>query len=93
MTLSNLLQKEEIPSVAFPKGEVLHDAAAIADRNRQLSRALALGNLEHHKVIIGFLDASGRRCRVETTIWALTDEFVCLKGSILLPRHAILFVD
>ena len=44
------IDKEKIEILKFPKDEVLIDKNLIKDREAELNRALALGNLEHTKI-------------------------------------------
>ena len=51
------IEKENIEILKFPKEEVLLDKELIKDRESELNRALALGNLEHTKIKIYFSTA------------------------------------
>lgn len=87
-----LISKEEIVQIRFPKEEVLQSDLEIKLRDRELEKALSLGNLEHEKVKLTFLDLHFKSYQIETTIWALTDESICLKGDLLLPKRAVLSI-
>ena len=50
------IEKEAIESLKFPHDEVLLDKDLIKERDSELNRALALGNLEHTKLKIYFED-------------------------------------
>jgi len=89
MNSMQLIQKEAIAQLRFIKEEALTDAAAIIRRSQDFGRALMLGNLEHGKVKIHFQDALHNRYQVETTIWAVTEDYLCLKGNLLIPICAI----
>ncbi|WP_373523484.1 hypothetical protein [Aquiflexum sp.] len=84
------LQKEEIPSIKFPKIDVLTNAIEIKLREKDLERACSLGNLEHTKVKITFADAEMSLYEIETTVWAITEDSLCLKGHLSLPKRAII---
>ncbi|WP_373496013.1 hypothetical protein [Aquiflexum sp.] len=88
-----LIQKEDIKQIRFPKEEVLKSDLEIKMRDKELEKALALGNLEHCKVKLIFSDWGMNTYEVETTIWALTDESICLKGDLLLPKRAVLSIS
>ena len=92
-SISNIqiVEKEQIQFLNFPKGEVLNKKNDKANRSVNLQRALYLGNLEQEKVIIVFLDDTGLK-RVETTIWAVTDKSVILKKSTIIPLVRIVSV-
>ncbi|SHN27496.1 hypothetical protein SAMN04488057_115127 [Cyclobacterium lianum] len=84
------IAKEELIGFRYSRKEVLPDPNEIKLRNMDLERALALGNLEHGKVKITFLDQSLNLFQVGTTVWAVTDDYVCLKGSLSIPKRAII---
>ena len=64
------IEKEKIEDLRFPASEVLLSATEIEQRQSDLDRALALGNLEHSKIKIYFVDDTS--CKVvETTVWGI----------------------
>ena len=83
-----LIDKEIITSLNFPKEDVLEDKEDIAERRNDLDRALSLGNLEHVKIKIYFEDDISKKM-VETTIWGVTDERVILKQGVVIPVKRI----
>ncbi len=83
-----LIDKETITSLVFPKKEVLDEKDAIIQRKNDLDRALSLGNLEHVKIKIFFEDDSSKKA-VETTIWGVTDSRVILKQGVVIPVNRI----
>lgn len=86
------IEKEKIKSLVFPKEEVLQKRKDQIDRFLELQRALALGNLEHQKVKIIFVDNEGFK-RVETTIWGITDREVILKQATIIPLERIISIS
>lgn len=54
-----VVQKEQIKFLKFPKNDVLDKRKDQIDRFLELQRALSLGNLEHQKVKIVFVDDTG----------------------------------
>lgn len=86
------IEKEMINSLKFPQNEVLTDADQIREREVELNRALALGNLEHTKIKIYFEDDSSRKL-VETTVWGVTDKRVILKQGTVIPINRILKIS
>ena len=82
------IEKEQITSLEFPKSDVLDDQQAIFQRDSDLNRALALGNLEHSKTKIFFEDSHSKKV-VETTVWGVTDNRVILKQGIGIPKNRI----
>ena len=83
-----LVRKENIHLLTFPTDEVLKDKNAIEQRVAALHHATSLGNLSQHKVDILFEDAEGVK-RVKTTIWAITDRKIFLKGERTIPINRI----
>lgn len=83
-----LIQKEQVSELRFPSSEVLTSHEEINRRKNELSRALVLGNVDHSKVRIMFIDAEGPKM-VETTIWAVTELRVVLKSGMVIPINRI----
>ena len=87
-TVFELVDKEIITSLNFPKEDVLEDKEDIAERRNDLDRALSLGNLEHVKIKIYFEDDMSKKM-VETTIWGVTEERVIFKQGVVIPVKRI----
>lgn len=87
-TTFEIIEKEMIGSLKFPQDEVLQDNELIKQREADLNRALALGNLEHSKIKIYFEDDKSRRL-VETTVWGVTDKRVILKQGTVIPINRV----
>lgn len=83
-----LIEKEYVANLHFPPQEVLHDEQTLEERRTTLFKATSLGNLEHRKVWITFEDEEGLK-QINTTIWAVSNKKVILKGGRLLPAHRI----
>lgn len=83
-----LIDKEFIASLSFPKSDVLENKDEIEARKNDLDRALSLGNLEHVKIKIYFEDDLSKKM-VETTIWGVTDSRVILKQGVVIPVNRI----
>jgi hypothetical protein len=84
------IEKETIHSLHFPDLDVLEDKQLKRARIAELSRALALGNLEHIKTKIYFEDDLAKRV-VDTTIWGITDDKVILKQGTIIPINRIYY--
>lgn len=82
------IEKELITNLKFPTDEVLKDAEQIKERETELNRALALGNLENIKMKIYFEDDSSLKM-VETTVWGVTDKRVILKQGTVIPINRV----
>ncbi|WP_400191119.1 hypothetical protein [Hymenobacter sp. B81] len=85
--------KELIPGLHFAPDDVLPTEAARKLRRFDAERAGALGNNYHGKLDIYFRTADGRTKRVQTTVWAVHEEFITLKAGITLPLRAVLGFD
>lgn len=83
-----LLEKEEVSGLHFPQADVLKTENERKTRKNALDRAIALGNLEHQKVIIYFEDDKKKRF-VDTTIWAVTEDSIVLKQNVIIPIRRI----
>ena len=82
------IDKETIDQIQFSESEVLADDISIKERKINLNRALILGNAYRRKVKIIFSTTDGLR-QVETTIWAVTDKKIILKGGRLFPIQSV----
>ena len=87
-TTFELIDKEIIALLNFPKSDVLEDKDEISSRKNELDRALSLGNLEHGKLKIYFEDDKSKKM-LETTIWGVTDNRVILKQGVVIPVNRI----
>ena len=88
--ITNCIAKEDIPQYTFIREDVLrHDFAGQQSRRLSLLRAQQLGNGFQGKVRISFTTSEADSCQVETTVWQTSDEYVSLKGGIMLPVRAI----
>lgn len=87
-----VVEKEQIQFLKFPKEDVLDRESDQINRSLELKRALTLGNLEREKVKIYFVDNSGLK-KVETTVWGITDKAVILKKSTIIPLARIVAIS
>lgn len=83
-----LIEKEQVPFLKFPSGDVLQTPIEKNDRNQMLKIGMRLGNSQKRKIKIFFEDTEGLK-KVETTVWAATKNNVVLKKGVLLPVHRI----
>ena len=81
-----VIQKEHIQKLSF-KGECL--TKQHPNLKAQIKSATRLGNAYRGKVSIYFEDDYGPK-RVDTTIWAYGNKFICLKGGVWLPIDHII---
>jgi hypothetical protein len=88
----SFIEKESIKDLAFGNTDVLRDKQLVKQRKRKLKRAEQLGNAYKTKAKILFRSLEGI-FKVETTVWAATENYVSLKGGVLIPIHCIKGVD
>ncbi len=86
------VDKEQVHLLRFVQEDVLSSETERQRRLWTLNRALTLGNIFKHKCKIYFMTTEGPRY-VHTTIWALTERNVILKGGRSIPIHAIYHVS
>lgn len=82
------VDKKDIPKLRFDSKETLNSIEAVLERDRQLYRAMILGNSYKQKVKIFFKDLVSYKS-VETTVWFVGDKHVSLKQGVLLPKNTI----
>jgi hypothetical protein len=85
---TNVVAKENISQLSFPKSDVLSDITQIENRKKRIKRAMTLGNTRKSKVRIIFEDAEGIKT-VETTIWGVTEKNIILKQTTIIPIRRI----
>ena len=86
------IEKENIEGLKFPGQDVLNSKEDIQKRQRDLDRALSLGNVEQIKIKIFFEDSQSPKY-VETTVWGVTDKRVILKQGVVIPINRIHFLQ
>ena len=94
MNTNICIAKEEIPQYTFLAEDVLqNDTQARFIRRYNLARAERLGNAFHGKVKIAFHTVTSGIREVSTTVWSTSDDFVSLKGGVMVPVRAISSID
>lgn len=83
-----VIEKEIVKDLSF-KDPILIDQEP--DLHKKLEEATRLGNGYHTKVGIVFHDDEGLK-RVNTTIWATGQKYICLKGGMWIPIDHIVEV-
>lgn len=92
MITATLIEKEAVDGLVFPKTEVLVSDQDRETRAKHLRKATTLGNLNKFKVHIQFEDTEGLKT-VYTTIWAVTEKKIILKGGRSIPRNRVHSVE
>ncbi len=83
------IDKNTVHQLKFSKLDVLDNEVDKKTRDKQLNKAQALGNLDKHHVRIRFKDADGKNLETTVTVWAVTKDYVVLKGENLIPIISI----
>ena len=84
-----MIEKENISELKFAASEVLENETSIVKRNYNIQKAVRLGNLYKGKVKIKFRNIAHELVLVHTTIWALGNDYISLKGGKSIPIRAI----
>ncbi|MBN3521870.1 hypothetical protein JYB62_17825 [Algoriphagus lutimaris] len=87
------IEKEHIAHLFFSKKEVLPDPDLQKLRLSKLFRSQTLGNLLQTKVYLTFEAADGNIYQTHTTVWAVGNDYISLKGGLTIPVSSILEVD
>lgn len=82
------VSKESVALSEFPKEDVLKDSAKKEAIEKELEKAMTLGNTENLKIKIVFEDKEAVK-QVETTVWAKTDKRIILKAGVVIPINRI----
>jgi hypothetical protein len=93
MRILEIITKEQISNFQFSKKDVLSSKEDQKLRMADLQRAQTLGNLLQSKVKLTFESAEGIVYQVETTVWAVGNDYVSLKGGKVIPIISIHKVD
>jgi hypothetical protein len=75
------VEKEIVKDLSFKQAVEFEQQS---DIRTKLEEATRLGNGYHHKVGIIFQDDEGLK-RINTTIWATGQKYICLKGGMWIP--------
>ena len=87
-----LIDKEKINTIIFPSYDVLDRIDEIESREKELKKAMTLGNIYKQKVKIVFRDINSQKT-TETTIWNADSGHVTLKGGVILPLKSIIRIE
>jgi len=88
-----IIPKEQLSGFKFADEDVLSDLSKRNIRYAWLKKAERLGNSYKGKVKMVFKSKLGKIYSVETTIWAIMDDYVALKGGISVPIKAVLDIE
>ena len=88
-----LIDKSLIAGMKFSKEDVLHTHDAKSLRNWKLNRALQVGNNYKTHVNLIFKDIDNNVYSTELTVWAVTENQVVLKGTMMVPITSVVDVE
>lgn len=88
-TVYSQIDKNIVHQLKFSKQDVLDNEVDKNTRAKQLDKAQALGNLDKHHVRIRFRDVKEENLETTVTVWAVTKDYVVLKGENLIPIISI----
>lgn len=88
VSIPTIIEKENISTLSFKDKSIVNQHPNLKG---QIENATRLGNGYHAKVSILFQDDEGVK-RVDTTIWAHGNKYICLKGGVWLPVSRIIEV-
>jgi HKD family nuclease len=86
--VTGLIAKEDILNYKIVHAVDHHNE----ELQEKLVNAVRLGNTFKTKVTITFMTADGPK-KVETTIWNATEEYIELKGGILIATKSLLSIE
>jgi hypothetical protein len=91
MMTEQLLTPDKInPNVVeFKKSDVLIHPMEKTERLKRLHTAMLLGNNHHHKVRLVVTNSVDQLIEIEAKVWSVTEKYVILKNSIMIPIACI----
>jgi hypothetical protein len=84
-----IINKEQIKDLSFKSPLSFSQDENI---HKKLEAATRLGNGYQTKITIVFQDDEGLK-RVDTTIWATGQKYICLKGGMWIPINHIVSIE
>ncbi|MFK7899382.1 MAG: hypothetical protein AB8B61_01355 [Cyclobacteriaceae bacterium] len=88
--MRTVIEKETIGNYSFPNEDVLSEENLKSKRKSDIEEAMHLGNNLKQKVKINFnVTNKPYSVSVKTTIWALDNHFIYLKGARIVPIKSI----
>ena len=92
-SIKNHIDKSLIADLKFSPEEVLKDVEARSKRNWKLDRALRVGNNYKTHVNLIFQDINEKVYSTELTVWAVTEQQVVLKGTLMVPITSVIDIE
>ena len=89
---SEFIKTELVSKLKFTGEDVLKDGHAKEQRERDLQKAMVLGNSFKQKVILRLKDYKSKK-HIMTTVWHSNGEHITLKGGIVIPVKNIYKIE
>lgn len=87
------IDKSLITTLKFSKEDVLTNIEDRKKRNWKLERALRVGNNYKTHVNLIFQDIEGKVYSTELTVWAVTEQQVVLKATMMIPITSVIDIE
>lgn len=91
--VKHTIDKSIIASLKFSKEDVLTTHEAKSLRTWKLDRALRVGNNYKTHVNLIFKDIDEKVYTTELTVWAVTENQVVLKGTMMIPITSVIDIE
>ena len=88
-----IVQKEDLIGFKYAKKDVLVDVTKQRLRSIYMKKAEMLGNSYKGKVKLTFVSEDEQYFAVETTIWAVNEEYISLKGGVNIPTKSVCEIE
>ena len=85
--------KLELNNIQFKKEDVLNSETEKYELRSKLISAMKLGNNHSQKVRIHFMNITNQVLEIKAKVWSVTEKYVILKYSIMIPIVSILDVE
>jgi len=76
-------------SISFKQHDILNSNHEKHERLKRLHRAMKLGNNHKHKVRLHILNANDQLMEIKAKVWSVTEKYVILKNSIMIPITSV----
>ncbi len=90
---NKVVPEDILKDTSFSIIEVILDDDRRRVRSYNLRKALKLGNIYKRKVTIHYMTLKGVVDKIETSVWAVGDQFISLKKGNTIPIHAIDYIE
>jgi hypothetical protein len=85
--------KLQLNNIQFKSENVLYSAHDKYELREKLISAMKLGNNHKQKVRIQFLNDVDKQLEIKAKVWSVTEKYVILRNSIMIPISAITDVN